>query len=97
LPKTAWKLAKLQGRGSCATTALSSLATNNPASANAREAVTPPARPVLGIDQATQRTSQLIAARAEQESQGQSEQQPEQNMQTMPGMKHDKEGDHENH
>jgi hypothetical protein len=73
----------------CVTSTLPPLTTSNPASAEAREAVTPPARPVLGIDQATQLTSQLIAARAEQESQGQSQRQPEQNMQNMPGMKHD--------
>jgi len=87
--------------GGCSTTALPPLGANNPASADAREAVTPPARPLLGIDRATQRTNQLIAAHAEQESQGQSQRQPEQNFQNMPGMqsrpgmKHDKEGDHE--
>jgi len=73
----------------CAANALPPLTTNNPASADAREAVSPPARSLLGIDQATRRTSQLIAARAEQESQLQSQRQPEQNMQNMPGMKHD--------
>jgi len=71
----------------CVTSALPPLTTNNPASADAREAVSPPARSLLGIDQATRRTSQLIAARAEQESQGQSQRQPEQNMKNMPGMK----------
>jgi hypothetical protein len=73
----------------CVTGTLSPLTTNNPASADAREAVSPPARSLLGIDQATRRTNQLIAARAEQEGQGQSQRQPEQNMQNMPGMKHD--------
>jgi hypothetical protein len=80
----------------CTGNTLPPLTTNNPASADAREAVTPPARSVLGIDQATRRTSQLIAARAEQESQRQSEQRPEQDMQNMPGVKHDQEGAHEN-
>jgi len=73
----------------CAANALPPLTTNNPASADAREAVSPPARSLLAIDQASKRTSQLITARAEQERQGQSQPQPEQNMQNMPGMKHD--------
>ena len=73
----------------CVPSALPPLTTNNPASTDAREAVSLPARSLLAIDQASKRTSQLTTARAEQESQGQSQPQPEQNMQNMPGMKHD--------
>ena len=75
--------------GGCATPALPPLTANNPASGDAPEAVTPPTRRVLAVDPAMKRTSQLIAARAQQESQGQAEQQPEKSMQKMPGMKHD--------
>jgi hypothetical protein len=62
------------------------LNTDNPASPAAREAITPPARQVLGIDQASKRTRELIAARAAQDTQSQ-RQQNDQQMQNMPGMK----------
>lgn len=47
------------------------LDTDNPASPMAREAVTPPAQAILDTDPLTERTRELIAARAAQETQGQ--------------------------
>jgi TolA-binding protein len=71
----------------CTTTNLPPLAPDDPASADAPEAVTGPARSVLGIDDLTQRTHHLITARAQENIEGQQQQQPNQNMQNMPDMK----------
>ena len=76
---------------------------DNPASPAAREAVTSPAHPVLGLDQATKRTRHLIAARASHNTQSQQQQQDQQNMsgmKNMPGMQPkdgntQQEGDHD--
>jgi|SRR6516162_7965527 hypothetical protein len=76
---------------------------DNPASPAAREAVTSPAHPVLGLDQATKRSRDLIAARAAHDTQGQQQPQDQQNtsgMKNMPGMQHEdgnsqQEGEHD--
>ena len=64
------------------------LDTDNPASPTAREAITPPAQPILDTDPLTGRTRELIAARAAQETQGQI-QPPDRQMKDMPGMQHE--------
>ena len=67
----------------CATTNLPPITGNDPANPNASEGVTPPARSALGIDDATQRTNQLIAVRAKQDA----EQTPqEKSKEAAPGM-----------
>ena len=68
-------------------TNLPSLTPDNPASPAAPEAVGRPTRFSLGTDSITQRTRQLIAARAQQDSGLQPQQQ--QKDQTLPGMQHD--------
>ena len=85
----------------CATTNLPPLTADNPASPAAPEAMTRPARFSLGTDSATKRTHQLIAARAQQDS-GTQPQQEKKNqtmpdMQNMPGIQHDHQEDHEDH
>ena len=67
----------------CAGTNLPSLPTDDPASPAASESVTAPARAVLGPDEATQRTQQLLASRAQQDS---NNNQQTQKKETMPGM-----------
>jgi hypothetical protein len=67
----------------CATTNLPPLSADNPASPDASESVTAPARAVLGPDEPTKRTQQLLAARAQQDS---SSQQQIQTKETTPGM-----------
>lgn len=47
------------------------LDTDNPSSPMAREGVAPPAQAILDTDPLTERTRELIAARAAQETQGQ--------------------------
>ena len=73
----------------CATAELPPLTSNNPASPEAREAVSRLARRSLGTDQATEKTRELLAARAQQDSgtnqQDQKNQAPP-GMQNMPGM-----------
>jgi hypothetical protein len=64
------------------------LATDNPASPTAREANTPPARSILTTDPLTERTRELIAARAAQETQGQIQPEDRQR-QEMPEMQHE--------
>ena len=64
------------------------LDTDNPASPTAREAITPPAQPILDADPLTGRTRELIAARAAQETQGQI-QPTDRQMKNMPGMQHE--------
>jgi hypothetical protein len=67
----------------CVTAELPQITSNNPASPDAGEAISPPARRNLGTDQATEKTRELIAARAQQDS---STQQQDQKNQVMPGM-----------
>jgi hypothetical protein len=62
------------------------ISADNPASPEARESITPAAREVLGIDRASKRTRELIAARAVQDTQSR-RQQKDQQIQNMPGMK----------
>src|SRR6516164_11852593 len=74
----------------CASDQPLNLNADDPASPAAREAVTSPVQPVLGLDQATKRTRDLIAARAAHNTQGQQQPQDQQNMsgmKNMPGMK----------
>lgn len=67
------------------------LDTNNAASPMASEAITQPAQPILGTDPLTERTRELIAARAAQETQTQV-QPRDQQMKDMPGMQHEEDG-----
>jgi len=67
----------------CASDQPLNLNADNPASPAAREAVTSPAHAVLGLDQATKRTRDLIAARAAHNTQGQPQPQDQQNMSGM--------------
>jgi Heavy metal binding domain len=66
----------------------------NPASVNARESVTPAAKPILGTDAVTQKTNELLAASAP----GNPSFQPSEmqgmhhGMSGMEGMQHDKTG-----
>jgi hypothetical protein len=70
------------------------LNTDNPANPLAREAVTRTAQPILGADPLSERTRELIAARAAQETQGQ---QQDQQMKDMPGMQHEKDDKSQHH
>jgi hypothetical protein len=71
----------------CTLTSLPPLTANNPASPNGPEAVTQPLRSSLGVDNATKRTRQLVAARVQQDTPTQQEKkQSNQNMEKMPGM-----------
>jgi hypothetical protein len=76
------------------TTNLPPLTADNPASPAAPEAVGHPARFSLGTDSATQRTHQLIAARAQQDSGTQPQQEKKDHsmpgMEDMPGMQHNR-------
>ena len=70
------------------------VSTTNPASVNARESVTPVAKPMLGTDAVTQKTNELLAASAA----GNPSFQPSEmqgmhhGMSGMEGMQHDKTG-----
>jgi hypothetical protein len=77
------KISVLSLLTSCASDQPLNLNADNPASPAAREAVTSPAHPVLGLDQATKRTRELIAARAAHNMQVQPLQQDQQNMSRM--------------
>ena len=74
-------------------TNLPPLTPDNPASPAAPEAVERPAPISLGTDNATQRTRQLIAARAQQDSGAQPQQRQKNQtvpgMENMPGMEHE--------
>ncbi len=65
----------------------------NPASVNARESVTPVAKPMLGTDAVTQKTNELLAASAPGNPSFQpSEMQGMHGMSGMEGMQHEKTG-----
>jgi hypothetical protein len=85
----------------CAINDFPPLTADNPASPSAPEAVGHPVRFSLGTDSATQRTRQLIAARAQQDSSVQPQQQQKDKtmpgMENMPGMEHQHQEDHEGH
>lgn len=69
---------------------------DNPASPTTREAIIPPAQPILDTDPLTERTRELIATRAVQETQGQV-QPPDQQMKDMPGMQHKEDSHSQSH
>jgi hypothetical protein len=72
------------------------LDTDNPASPMAREASTSPVQPNLDTDPLTERTRELIAARAAQETVGQT-QPPDRQVKDMPGMQHEEESQSQPH
>ena len=68
----------------------------NAASPTAREAITPPAEPILDTDPLSKRTRELIAARAAQETERQV-QPPDQQMKDLPRMQHREDGQSQPH
>jgi hypothetical protein len=69
---------------------------DNAASPTAREAISPPAEPILDTDPLSKRTRELIAARAAQETQVQVQQQDKE-MKDMPEMQHREDGQSQHH
>jgi hypothetical protein len=73
----------------CVATNLQPLAANDPGSPHALEAITSPAKTILGEDDATRRTRSLLAARARQDTSDADRQGPDTSEKNqMPEMEH---------